>query len=370
MAVPVGEGVSSPVLVGDKVYVFTRQKGNELVLCLDLHSGKENWRSVPYPAPYQRGAGEGNFSIGPRSTPTVVGGRIYTLGVTGTLSCLDAGTGELVWRKDCKPYPPYSGNSPLVADGLCIVQFGDSARGKSQGGVTAFDARTGEVKWCYANGSRASSSSPILVDLAGERQVVLFTAWELLGVSVATGKKLWALNTFSPHESLIVTPVRYKDLLIAAGNKEPPRALRLEKGDKGITVKEVWKAKGLPLHMSSPVLAGDLLFGMSSQRRGCFFCLDAGSGSTLWESAGELHGSAAVLNAGDVWLALTVRGQLLVIRPSRTAYVPIAQYQVTDTPTWAHPVFLGNRILIRGASMLRSFRFLQEGQGAGVPRGQ
>jgi outer membrane protein assembly factor BamB len=356
--VAVGEGVSSPVLVGEKVYVFTRQRDNELVLCLDVANGREHWQSEPYPAPYKRGAGEGIISIGPRSTPAIADGRVYTLGMTGIVSCLDAGTGKLLWRKECKPCLPYGGNSPLVADGMCIVHYGDADKGKPLGGLTAFDALTGDVKWCYADGSRASSSSPILVTLAGERQVVLFTGWGLLGVSADKGKKLWSLNTFDPNESLIVTPVQYKDLLIAAGNREPPRAIRLEKADKGITAKEVWKAKGVPLHMSSPVLAGDRLFGMSPRKRGCFFCLDADSGKTLWESddTGHGFGHASILSVGSVLLFLTNAGELIVAKTSGAAFEPIAKYRVSDSQTEAHPVLLGDRILIRDHAMVRSFR--------------
>src|SRR5262245_30979935 len=172
--VPVGEGVSSPVVVGDRVYVFTRQKDDEMVLCLDVATGKEVWRSEPHPAPYQWWPGEGNFSKGPRSTPTVAGGRVYTAGVSGVLSCLDAATGKLLWRKQSRERPPYGGPaSPLVADGLCFVHMG--CDGKNEDGLTAFDAATGEVKWHIADGSRPGYGSPLLADLAGERQVVLLT---------------------------------------------------------------------------------------------------------------------------------------------------------------------------------------------------
>jgi outer membrane protein assembly factor BamB len=216
---------------------------------------------------------------------------------------------------------------------------------------------TGDVKWCYADGSRASSSSPIIVNLAGERQVVLFTAWELLGVSADKGKKLWSLNTFDLNESLIITPLQHRDLLIAAGNKEPPRAIRLEKSAKGIIAKEVWKGKGVPLHMCSPVLVGDHLFGMSFRGRGCFFCLDAGSGATLWKTdASQELGHASIVSAGSVLLCLTNRGKLIVANASTSAFEPIAEYRVAEGQTSAHPVFLGNRILIRDQMMLRSLR--------------
>jgi outer membrane protein assembly factor BamB len=353
--VPVGEGVSSPVVLGNSVYVFTRQKDDELVLCLDLSSGKEIWRSEPYPAPYQWWPGEGNFSKGPRSTPTVAGGRVYTAGVSGVLSCLDARTGKLIWRQASKAAPPYGGPaSPLVSDGLCIVHLGCDAKGDVDG-LTAFDEKTGDVKWRLADGSRPGYGSPFLVDLAGERQVVALTSWDLRGVSAATGKKLWAVRLEGPEKNS--TPVLYKDLIIVADYKERPRAIRLEKGDKGITPKEVWKGDGPTPYVSTPVLEGDLLFGMSVQRRGCFFCLDARTGKTLWESDEKQgFGFASVLNAGSVWLFLTEKGRLVVVKPNGKEYEPIAEYKVCDRPTWPHPVFLGDRILIRDDLTLRSFR--------------
>lgn len=358
--VPVGEGVASPVVVGSNVYVFTREKkgkdvksgvetGDEVVRCLDLVSGKERWRSEPYPATYKPHV-DANFPW-PRSTPLVADGRVFTLGMGGFLSCLDAKTGKLVWRKESRSLTYGGSNSPLAADGLCIVHVGD----QKAGGLTAFDAVTGEVKWCYADGTTAPCGSPILGTLAGERQVVTLTHWNFLGVSAATGKKLWEFRGPFPQNTMCNTPVRYKDLLIFAGCGEPLRAIRLEKGDKGI-LRDVWKAKGLPLYYSSPVLVGDLLFGMSTRHQGCFFCLDANSGKTLWESDGRQGANASIVNAGSVLLFLTERGRLLIVKPSATAYEPIAEYKVSDTDTHAHPVFLGDRILIKDGTMLRSFR--------------
>jgi outer membrane protein assembly factor BamB len=353
--VEIGEGVSSPIVVGDNVYVFTRLKDDELVLCLDVASGKELWKSEPYKAPYQWWPGEGNFSKGPRSTPTVAGGRVYTAGVSGVISCLDAKTGKLLWRKQSKDAPPYGGPaSPLVADGLCIVHLGCDNRGEKDG-LTAFDAATGEAKWRADDWSRPGSGSPILVDLAGQRQVVAVTGWELIGVSAGTGKKLWAVKLDGPEKNS--TPVLYKDLIIFTVYKERPRAIRLEKGAKGIAPKEVWKGDGPAPYMSTPVVAGDWLFGMSARGRGCFFCLDATSGKTQWESEERQgFGYASVLNAGNAWLFLTERGRLVVVKPDGKRYEPIAEYKVSDRQTWAHPVFLGDRILIRDDMTLRCFR--------------
>jgi outer membrane protein assembly factor BamB len=274
--------------------------------------------------------------------------------MSGVLSCLDAGTGKLLWRKECKPYPPYGGASPLAADGLCVVHFGD---GKT-GGLTAFDAVTGEVKWRCADGG-PTSASPILVEVAGKRQVVGLTSANLIGVSAASGRQLWRHGPFGAGTK-IITPVRYKDLIVFADNMEAPRALRVKKGGKDFTVKEVWKAKGLTLNMSTPVLAGELLFGMSARKQGSFFCLDANSGKTLWEyECKQQVANASILNAGRVLLILTNEGRLLVINPSARGYEPVAEYRVSDTTTYAHPVLLGNRVLIKDASTLRSFRIEQ-----------
>jgi hypothetical protein len=106
--------------------------------------------------------------------------------------------------------------------------------------------------------------------------------------------------------------------------------------------------------MSSPVLSGNLLFGLSDRKMGQFFCLNAATGKTLWESEGRLQSSGAIVNAGSVWLVLTSGGELIVVKPSETAFEPIERHLVTETHVWAHPIFLGNRILIKDESMLKS----------------
>jgi RNA polymerase sigma factor (sigma-70 family) len=355
--VTVGKGVASPVVAGGRVYVFTRRKDDqEVVRCLDLAGGKEIWRSQPCPAPYQVGGGEGTADDRPRSTPVVAGSRVFTLGMTGILSCLDARTGQLLWRRDTG-YLPYMGTSPLVTDSLCIVHVAAAKRG----GLTAFDARTGAVKWCHSEGPSPMSASPILVTLAGERQVVSYYHGNLIGVSPATGKKLWSAPS-APGAN--ITPLRYKDLLIfAAGDRmDPLRAVRLEKGAQGIAVKDVWKAKGHPSYYSSPVFAGDCLFGMAVTRGGHFFCLNAKTGVTLWEGPARMgrtdrpEGHASLLRAHGMLLLLTDRGRLLVVKASGKAYEPMAEYRLCDSQTNAHPVFLGDRILIKDDTTLRSFR--------------
>jgi outer membrane protein assembly factor BamB len=357
--VTVGEGVSSPVVVGDRVFLFTRQKDDELVLCLDLATGNSLWKTEPYRAPYDWWPGEGGFSKGPRSTPTVADGKIYTAGVSGVISCWAAKNGKLLWRKESRDRPPYGGPaSPLVTDGLCIVHLGCDNRGEKDG-LTAFDAATGEVKWRLADGSRPGSGSPIVAELAGERQVVALTSWDLLGVSLATGKRLWAVKIEGPEKNS--TPLLYKDLIVFAVHKERPRAIRPEKTEKGLVPKDVWKGDGPTPYMSTPVVQGELMFGSSARGAGGLFCLDPKTGKTLWESdQKQVFGYASVLGAGNVVLFLTHKGRLVVVKASGTEYEPLAEYQVSDTQTWPHPVFLGNRILIRDEHTLRSLALAGE----------
>lgn len=355
----VGEGYSSPVVVGGNVFVFTRQKENEVVVCLNLANGKEIWRSEPYPAPFKAGpAAPGDVKT--RSTPAVAGGRIFILGVSGILSCLDAKNGKLHWRKDMGS-PIYGASaSPLVHEGVCIIQVG-------KGGLTAFDVATGAVKWSYDDVIGGPGyGSPILADLAGQRQVVTIAQSHFLGVSAATGKLLWRLHVPRWDLQQCITPVQYKDLLIFAESGEPLRAIRLEKGDRGITAKEAWKAKSHTAsgyHTCSPVLAGDWLLGFSGHNQGHLYCLDAKTGQTLWQSDGRLggqaSGNASILNARSVWLVLTNSGRLMVVKPSGTNYEPIAEYRVSDSHTDPYPVFLGDRILIKDDTTLRCLRIDQ-----------
>src|SRR5207253_6521617 len=158
--VTVGVGESSPVLVGDKLYVFARQGGDEVTLCLDAATGKELWKDKYATAAVKGPAG--GFP-GPRSTPAVGEGKVCTLGVNGVVSCVDALTGNVVWRKETEAKPMfYTSTSPLIADGKCIVYVGS---------LTAYDLTNGEAKWEW-KGSGTPYGSPVLMTIDGVQQVV------------------------------------------------------------------------------------------------------------------------------------------------------------------------------------------------------
>jgi outer membrane protein assembly factor BamB len=346
--VTVGEGHSSPALADGRLYVLAREKDDEVVRCLDAGSGKELWRAG-YPAPYQVNPAAAGHGKGPKATPAVQGGRVYTFGISGILSCLDARTGEVRWRKDfAKEYPKTSplygvAASPLIENGLCVVPVG----GHGRGALAAFDADTGAVKWAWP-GDGPGYSSPVAATLAGERQVVVLTQDHVVGVSLDAGKLLWEVAFKTAYEQNIITPVVYEDLVIFGGVGQPTTALRIEKRGGEFTAREAWSAKGRPMYMSSPVLAGRLLFGMTPLKAGQLFCLDAGTGKVLWENDGRMGSNVSIVRAGDVLALLTNEGRLIMAKAGGDRYEELARYTLADSPTWAHPVLSGKRIWVKG----------------------
>ncbi|HYY58602.1 MAG TPA: PQQ-binding-like beta-propeller repeat protein [Pyrinomonadaceae bacterium] len=352
--VTVGVGHASPLFVDGRVYVFARQGDEEVLLSLDAATGKEIWRAGQ-PVPYEMHPAARAHGKGPKSTPVYSNGRIYTLGITGVLSSHDARTGRLLWRKEfSKQYPktsPLYGTamSPVVDKGLLIAHVG----GPDRGALTAFDAGTGAVRWAY-DADGPAYASPIVVDLAGVRQVVTFTQKEFIGVSAESGKLLWKMAAKSSYDENAVTPVVYKDTLIFAREDQGITAIRLTRRGQDVAVQEVWNNRENELYLNSPVLRGNLLFGLSPRKKGQFFSIDADTGKTLWQSEGRMGETAALLNAGKVLLLLTNDAKLIVLPPSASEYKPVAEYTVANSPTWAHPVATGNRILVKDETTLAS----------------
>src|SRR5215813_6642901 len=169
--VTVGDGVATPALVGDKLYVFARTEGSETTSCLDAASGKELWKDK-YDSLGASGSSSG-FS-GPRASPTVADGKVVTLGIRGVLSCLNAADGKVIWRKDdFKNATPkfYTSSSPLLANGLCIAELGG---GDNPGGVIAYDLANGKEKWKWSGDSPAYGS-PVLMTVDGTKLIVALT---------------------------------------------------------------------------------------------------------------------------------------------------------------------------------------------------
>lgn len=351
----VGVGHSSPVISDGRVFDFARQGEEEVAMSFDLATGKQLWRAS-YPVAYTMNEAAVAHGKGPKSTPVVAGGKLYTLGITGVLSCFDAGDGRLVWRKEfSKDYPatsPLYGTamSPIALDGMIIAHVG----GQDRGALTAFDAATGAVKWRW-DGDGPAYSSPIIATLAGVRQLVTYTQKLLVGVDPSSGKLLWQLPLKSEYDTNSVTPIAYKDTIIYARENQGLTAIRFAKQGDQIVTQEVWKNPDNELYLNTPVVSGNLLFGLSVKKRGQFFCLDADTGKTLWQSEGRLGDNSSIINAGKYLFALTSDSTLYVLPSSAAKFAPVAQYTVARSPVWAHPVLTGDHVIVKDETTLASF---------------
>jgi outer membrane protein assembly factor BamB len=339
--VPVGLGDTTPALVGDKLYAFGRQETNEVIRCLEAGSGKIVWEEK-YPAQYVV-TGPAARHPGPRSSPAVADDKICTLGVGGILSCLDAATGKVLWRKQSTndylgtAYQFDSSMSTILVEGRCIVHVG----GKGQGAIIAFDLTRGEQKWKW-EGDAPANSSPVIMTVQGTRQLVTFTAKNLVGLDLSEGKLLWQVP-FEAAQGNNTTPVIAGPMVIYTGQGKGMSAVKIEKQDAGFVSTLVWTNAQLGARFTTPVLKEGLLFGF----HGRFFCANAQTGETLWIDSANRGQSAALLDAGSVILALTVNSELTAFKPTDKEYAELARIKVADTETWAHPVIAGNRVFVR-----------------------
>jgi outer membrane protein assembly factor BamB len=339
--VTVGPGDATPALVGDRVYAFSRQGGDEVTSCLNAATGEQIWQDKYAPAV----TGPAARHPGPRSSPAVAEGKVVTLGVNGVLSCLDADGGKLVWRKD--PYPGvvpkyFTGLSPMIVDGMAIAHLGRPGNGA----LMAFDLGTGEVKWKW-DAEGPAYASPMLMTAGGVRQVVTMTEKSVVGVALSDGKLLWTVPfpvTGMAYNA--ATPIIDGDVVIYTGQNRGTHAVRIVKQADAFTATPLWDNPDVGVQFSTPVLDNGLLFGLSD--RGVLFCLDAKTGKTDWVDTTKRGGNfAAIVGAGPVILALPSTSELIAYRAEGTKFDELARIKVADTATYAYPVIAGDRIFVR-----------------------
>jgi outer membrane protein assembly factor BamB len=346
--VDVGIGYATPVLVGDRLYMFSRRGENEVLAAVDAATGKELWQTS-YAAAFTLNSAAVPHAKGPKSTPTFANGKLYTLGMTGILTASDAATGKQLWQKPAPPSTPlyHTAMSPLVDRGLLIVHMG----GHDKGALTAFDPDSGAVKWTWT-GDGPSYGSPMAADFGGTRQVIVFTQDNLVGVAEATGQLLWKRPFTTPYTQNVITPILYGDTVIMSGLEKPVTAFRIVNRSGTWTTENVWENPEVSLYMTNGVVARDALFAMSHKNSGQFFWLDAKSGKTLWKSPPRQATNAAIVRGGNLLFVLKDDGELLIARAAPTGFDPIKRYTVADSATWAMPVVADNRIFVKDTASL------------------
>jgi outer membrane protein assembly factor BamB len=350
--VTVGTGHSSPLVIGRRVYLHSRQGENEIVAAYDLDTGKVLWQDS-YAVEYSMHPAARGHGKGPKSTPAFNSGKLYTLGITGILSCYDAAQGKPLWRKESsalfKANSPLYGTSasPIVDRGLVVAHMG----GNDNGALVAFDAVSGAEKWRW-NGDGPGYASPIVVEIAGKRQIVTQSQKNIIGIGADDGSLLWNIPFETEYVQNIVTPIIYQDLLIFSGLNKGVFAIRVGRRDEKWVTDQVWHNKEVSLYMNSPVISGNYLFGMSHRNKGQFFCLDANTGKTLWTGDPRQGENAAMVISSGLVFSLTNDANLIVTSATDKAAAPVKQYSVASSPTWAHPAIVGRNILIKDENTL------------------
>ncbi len=354
----VGEGHASPVVGEGRAYAFTRRGDQETVTAVSLTDGKVAWQKS-YPVAYEMNPAATAHGKGPKSTPVLAGGRLYTFGITGILSAWDAAKGDLVWRKELggrfKHTSPDFGTatSPIVEGSLVIVHAG----GSDSGALLAFDAASGKEVWSRPE-EGPGYATPVMARWFGVPQLVTQMQASVAGVALADGALLWKIPFETEYVQNIVTPLVVGDILVYSGIDKGVIAVRPVRVEGGWLVKPVWKNDEVSLYMSSPVLAsspggaGGRVCGLSHKRKGQLFCLDAASGKTLWANEGRMAENAAVYAAGDLLLVATDGGELVVARAGGGSYSEVARYPVATSATWASPAVFDRRLLVKDRTTL------------------
>jgi outer membrane protein assembly factor BamB len=346
--VSVGTGHSSPVVVGTRVIQHAREGEREVTRALDLATGKEIWRN-DYPAPYALNPAARAHGPGPKSTPVVADGRVFTFGISGILSAHDLASGKVLWRTDAPPAPPEFGTamSPIVVDSSLIAHLGAD----DKGALTAFDVATGKALWRWT-GDGPAYASPVLANIAGVRQLITQSENALIGVDPVKGQLLWQMPFKTGFDQNSITPIVIGDVVINSGLDNGTQAVRVAQKGTTWTTTPLWKNDQVSMYMSSPVVVGQTLYGLSHRSRGQFFALDVASGKTRWTTPGREGENASIVAAGPLLLFSTTNAELIVARADPTRFDEVRRYTVAPSAVWAHPALAGNTILVKDVDKL------------------
>lgn len=320
-------------------------------MALDAATGAAVWEQR-YDAAFTKNQYANSMAKGPNATPLVSEGRLFTLGVTGILTAWDAATGRHLWQKDFSRTVDSSklfcgtAASPILAHGLVVVQVGSDVHG---GQIIGLDPATGMAKWTWT-GPGPGYASPILVDIAGTSQLVTMTDSSMVGVNARTGAALWSVPFPDEWHENIVTPVWTGTHLIVSGTRQGTHAYAVARMGDTWTATSAWTNTDVGMYMSSPVLAGDMLFGLSARRKGQFVALDAKTGALKWSSEGRDADHASVLFTSTHVVYLTSTGDLMLFKRSAGNFTSERKYEVAKSPTFAPPLFVDGDLLVRDAT--------------------
>jgi outer membrane protein assembly factor BamB len=252
--------------------------------------------------------------------------------------------------------PDYgTAQSPIVdqTDGTSVIAH---VGGYENGAVTSFDGATGKPRWQWT-GDGPGYGSPIIATFGGVRQVIAQTQKLLVGLDASTGTLLWQMPFTTDFDQNAFTPVAFQDLLIVGGIDWPLTAMRLKLADGKWIGETVWTNPQTPMFMSSPVLIGGTIYGLTTRSSGQLVAIDAASGRTLWNTQGREGENASILGSRSWLLASTTDGTLVVARANPEKYEEVRRYRIAESPLWAHPAITGNSIIVKDVDKVIRWSF-------------
>ncbi len=346
---PLGEGFSGAVVQAGRLVLFHRLENSEQVECLEAQTGRPLWQ-YDYPTDYRDDFG---FDGGPRATPSIWEGKVYTFGAQGVLHCLELENGRKVWSLNThEKFGVRKGFfgaacSPLVEDGRVFLNLG----GRDQAGLVAFDARTGRVLWTSTD-DEASYSSPATATLGGRRQVLFFTRTGLVSADPASGEVLFRFRWRARSRASVnaATPLAAAPLIfLSASYGTGAVQLRV----KGSELETVWTSdESLSNHYSTSVIRGGHLFGFHGRQEygQSLRCVALQTGRVLWSRDG--FGAGTLSLAGDRLLVLKENGELLLVAASPQAFRLIARASILGPTVRAYPALADGRLFARNQKEL------------------
>jgi len=330
---PIGGGYASFAIAEGRAYTVEQRRDQEAVTAYDVETGRELWAHL-YPAFFTEWMG----GEGPRSTPAYDEGCVYALGATGEFHCLDAATGRVVWHKNILTengaenlYWAQSASPLVIGEKLILLPGGPNGRS-----VVAYHKGTGEVLWA-ARSDPAAYSSPMLVTLAGEPQLLVPVKDRVLGLKVEDGATLWEFPWVVRQNNRIIAQP-----LVLSSNRFLLSA--------GFVVREVWRNRNLKNKFTSSVLWQGHVYGLDED---ILTCLNPETGDRKWKDGRYDYGQLLLANGHLV--ILCGNGDLALVRAAPERHVQVARFPLFNGKTWNHPAMAGGRLLVRNAVEMACF---------------
>jgi len=348
---PVGGGYASFVVADGRAFTIEQRRDREVVAAYDVQSGHELW-THGWTANFQEGMG----GDGPRATPTYHDGRIYALGAEGELRVLDAAKGALVWRRNILTENGASNlswgmsASPLIVDDNVIVLPGGT-RGSS---IVAYNRGTGGVAWKSLNDEQGYTS-PMLVTLAGVRQILIVSATRAMGVTVNEGRLLWeypwsTFNGINVSQPIVFQHDGHDRVFLSASYGTGAAVFEVARSGERFQTKKIWENQRMKNKFSSSVLHNGFIYGLDES---ILACLDANTGEQKWK--GGRYGYGQIMLAGDHVIVLTEDGEVVLVKATPERHEEIAKFEALSGKTWNHPIIANGRLLVRNIQEMAAF---------------